>query len=137
MNYIEITGGRKKQRELVENAVITLCNKFLKRFKLEFEIELINCDAHGYCIWNETNVNPRSFLITLHKGMDDNDLLKTLAHEMVHVKQYVKGELKERYKDGHKQLWMNKDYSDASYDDQPWEIEAHELENEWVKIINN
>ena len=136
MNFIEITGGTKKQRELIENSVITLCNRYLKRFKLDLEIELVgNIEEHGFCIWSETNIRPRAFTITLNKKLNKEELLLVLAHEMVHVKQWVRGELKDT--NCGKQLWKNKDYTNTNYDNQPWEIEAHELEYEWVNVINN
>ena len=49
-------------------------------------------------------------------------LLETLAHEMVHVKQYARRELKPRV-----DCWMGKTYNPkkVSYWDLPWEIEAH------------
>ena len=46
----------------------------------------------------------------------------TLAHELVHVKQFAKGTLKQG-KHGH--TWAGKKYSKKTpYLDQPWEIEA-------------
>ena len=133
--FIEITGGKKKQRELVELAAYKLIKKYLPRFKLELEIELVNTDAYGYCIWAETNIRPRAFTITLNKKLENNVLLETLAHEMIHVKQWVRGELKDT--NCGRQLWKGKDYTNTDYDNQPWEIEAHRLEHEWVKTINN
>jgi hypothetical protein len=56
---------------------------------------------------------------------------------MVHVKQYAKGELKERYKYGHKQLWKGKDHSDTDYWDQPWEKEAYKLQDEMYAKMGN
>jgi hypothetical protein len=45
--------------------------------------------------------------------------METVAHEMVHVKQYAKGELTE-------QSWQGKLINPKQeYWDQPWEIEAH------------
>ena len=51
----------------------------------------------------------------------------TLAHEMVHVKQFARGELNESLT-----KWKNKDCSDKEYWDQPWEIEARKLQHELV-----
>lgn len=48
----------------------------------------------------------------------------TLAHEMVHVKQMAKGQLKGGG-DG-TQIWMGKRYpADTPYLDRPWEIDAY------------
>jgi hypothetical protein len=56
-------------------------------------------------------------------------MLIGLAHEMIHVKQYAKGELKD-YLRVNKSKWKGQiiDPEEVDYWDQPWEIEAHEKE---------
>jgi hypothetical protein len=50
------------------------------------------------------------------------DLGSTLAHEMVHVKQFAKGQF--QLEDG-KSMWMGKRITRrVKYLDQPWEVEA-------------
>jgi hypothetical protein len=75
--------------------------------------------AMGYCL--ETD-NDRTFEIELDKTQSMRNLLETLAHEMVHVKQYARRELNPRV-----DCWMGKTYNPkkVSYWDLPWEIEAH------------
>ena len=47
----------------------------------------------------------------------------TLAHEMVHVRQLAKGQLK--YQHNHTKLWMGRRYTKKTrYLDQPWEQDA-------------
>lgn len=48
--------------------------------------------------------------------------LCTLFHELTHVHQFIRGDLVV-------QSWKGEDYSDVEYDNQPWEIEAHAVEN--------
>jgi len=87
-------------------------------------------NANGYCSPEDCSSKLRSFEIDLQK-MRTNRMLKLLAHEMVHVKQFAKNELKERYfKDGYKTLWHGEVCDIDSYWDQPWEIEAFTLEEE-------
>jgi hypothetical protein len=63
------------------------------------------------------NLRGKKFLIG-HK-----ELALSLAHEMVHVKQMVKGQLKTG-SDG-SQTWLGKTYpADTPYLDRPWEVEA-------------
>ena len=51
------------------------------------------------------------------------ELAITLAHEMVHVKQMAKGQLKSASRGA--QIWMGKRYpASTPYLDRPWEIEA-------------
>jgi hypothetical protein len=52
-------------------------------------------------------------------------LLETVAHEMVHVKQYARGELYQGSRIA-KHRWQGKWISNnVDYWDHPWEIEAH------------
>ena len=63
------------------------------------------------------NLRGTKFLIA-HK-----ELAISLSHEMVHVKQMVKGQLKSGPEGS--QIWMGKVYpKDMPYLDRPWEIEA-------------
>lgn len=51
------------------------------------------------------------------------DMALTLAHEMVHVRQFAKGQLK--FAKGSTRIWMGKTYTKKTkYLDQPWEIDA-------------
>lgn len=69
---------------------------------------------------------PRTFRICINPNLSRRTQLLTLAHELVHVKQYAKGELKDtRYPDVTK--WNKQLISDCDteYWDLPWEIEAN------------
>ena len=63
-------------------------------------------------------------------------LLQTLAHEMVHAKQYVRGHYKAQLsRNGRfKRFWMGKPYS-VEYMKRPWEIEAFARETELVSAL--
>lgn len=58
--------------------------------------------------------------------------LTTLAHEMVHVKQFARGELNESLT-----RFKGKDYSNTKYWDQPWEVEARKLQYNMVIKFEN
>ena len=66
---------------------------------------------------------PREFIIDIKSTQSEDEILRTLAHELVHVKQYVYGELNE---EGTK--WCGEHLArDLEYHEQPWEIEAHDV----------
>jgi hypothetical protein len=74
---------------------------------------------------NETDSGPaREFTISLDAGMGKRRTLIALAHEMVHVKQYARGEM--RYIKTRRQVKFKKQYfaADYFYFERPWEIEA-------------
>jgi len=66
---------------------------------------------------------PREFVLEVYKNQEEIEIIKTLAHEMVHVRQYARGELNEEAT-----LWQGRSMArDLEYNEQPWEIEAHDL----------
>ena len=127
MNEILVSGGKVKEREIVEAAVHWCAKKMMPRLRtLDIEVKIKELDqAMGYCLEGDTN---REFQLEIKKGMNLYDLISTVCHEMVHVKQYAKGELRYRHKDGAQQ-WKAKIVSDkVEYMDLPWEKEAFKLE---------
>ena len=81
-----------------------------------------SCGAEGYNTKNE----PREFLIEIHPGIGARDILETLAHEMVHVKQLVYHETNDELS-----VWKGKRVNSdlLDYWHHPWEIEAHGRED--------
>ena len=68
---------------------------------------------------------PRKFLILLDPKSPRTSTIKTLAHELVHVKQFARGEMVDLVRTKH--IKWNKQYIDqdkVDYWDLPWEIEA-------------
>ena len=82
----------------------------------------------GNCVCTFTNdyYKPREFEIQLRRHRSLANTLKTLAHEMVHLKQFAKDELKV---DHSKWKGESIDLEQIEYSDYPWEIEATSLEN--------
>jgi hypothetical protein len=75
--------------------------------------------------YNASN-KPREFVIELHPWIGAKNLLKTLAHEMVHIKQFINLEINESLS-----KWKGDsiDPDSIDYYSHPWEMEAHSLEN--------
>lgn len=70
--------------------------------------------------------DPRTFTIIMDYHRSRRAYLKTLAHELVHVKQYARNELG-IVTIGGKTRWQGYKINDVDvhYFDQPWEIEAY------------
>ena len=68
--------------------------------------------------------NFKHIIMLLDPAVSDESLVSTLCHEMVHVKQYARGQTSIRYH-GKKpvRLWMGRKVN-ACYWDQPWEHDA-------------
>ena len=93
--------------------------------------------AYGFChITDDSLSRPREFMIELDASMRHpfSQILTWLAHEMVHLKQFVRKELWD-YESGRVQ-WKSRAYSKkVHYDDQPWEKEAYRLESELYEMF--
>ena len=118
---ITVTGGKPNQRKYVESMVEFCIQKLMPRMEtLDITVKLKTPDgAMGYCL--ETD-NKRTFEIEIDRNQKLRPLLETVAHEMVHVKQFARRELHPSM-----DTWYGKTYNPkkVSYWDLPWEIEAH------------
>lgn len=135
---ININLGTKSKRKLAEDAISFSIKHLIPRVRsLYIEIDLIyklldKEQVYGDCVNNDTNdcCNPKEFLIRVDSNLSTENFLKTIFHEMIHVKQYVRKELYDYVrKPGCR--WK-KQYFEDKYDDShmtPWEIEAQKLEN--------
>jgi hypothetical protein len=123
------TSGSKYSRRRCNGVVEFFVNKYLKRYKIEIEVlhrGLLRENVYGWCTVQDCDWRPRSFLIELHNHMNEEDYIKTLLHELQHVLQHVRGDLRD--KKGIR-CWKGIDCSELDYDDQPWEQEAHSIES--------
>jgi len=132
---LHIKGSNKAFRKLVESATWFYAEKLMgKRLMSGLEITinlkknlLSKVGFEGTAIWEDDNYRPREFIIELDTTVKIRNLLITLAHEMVHVKQWAKNEMYAymnvagmvRFK-GEKVHMEITDYWDY-----PWEIEAY------------
>ena len=139
---IEVEGYRKQNLELyqsVGNAVefygeVLLGKRMAKNVyvlvKLTKNLKKKE-QAYGFCHIIDDNLSrPREFMIELDSSMKNSfeQILIWLAHEMVHLKQFVRKELWD-YEIGAVQ-WKTKRYSSGmKYNDMPWEKEAYRLED--------
>lgn len=85
----------------------------------------------GLCSWIDEPYRPKEFTIqVVRQGI--HETLSTLAHEMVHVKQYAKGELRDLITKSDMVVWRGARKTVTNYEEtyasQPWEVEAFALE---------
>jgi len=89
--------------------------------KFHHKLFVDNSHSEGLC----ESVDSRNFIIDIALY---GNWMSTLAHELVHVKQFARGELTENL-----QYWKGKDHSETKYWEQPWEKEARRLQK---KLMN-
>lgn len=125
MNYIEITGGKTRQQDYVRSMVEYCINKLMPRMKtLNIDVKLtkLKGDANGYCLRD----SPRDFSIEVDHTQGLRTMLETVAHEMVHVKQYARNEMTDWIIEDKFYKWKGDFVPESTnYWDLPWEIEAN------------
>jgi len=129
---ITVTGGSRRQRMYTESIALFCVNKLMPRMHmLDINIKLKRFSkdtSFGYCLpadEYEVYDRPKRFELEINSGARLRRVLETVAHEMVHVKQFAKGELYQGIRAA-KHRWQG-DWIDDNIDywDLPWEIEAH------------
>lgn len=60
----------------------------------------------------------------------DQEIASNLAHELVHARQFIRGEI-----NADDYVWKGVDYESAEYTDTPWEVEAYQLEQVLVDLF--
>lgn len=123
------TEGYGYSKRLCEDVVCWFVSKYLPRHKLEIEVlhrGLKREGALGYCDVSEETYRPRSFLIELDTYMNKETYATVLIHELIHLRQWVKEELKLK---ASKRYFKGECMEDIDYWEQGHEIEAHKYEN--------
>ena len=118
------TSGSKYSVRRCEGVVEWFCTQH----KIEVEVlhmGLLREGVYGWCTVSDCTWRPRSFLIEIHNRLSTEDYIKTLLHELQHVLQHVRGDLRD--KRGIR-CWKGIDCSELDYENQPWELEAHSIE---------
>ena len=121
---IDIQGSSSVKKTILIRQVIEYMLKALNLKNIFIDVEISNLfqneNAFGFCLC----YTPTEFLIELDQSLSSCDLIETICHEMIHVKQYATGELVEK---GEKILYRNCLYESCD-DSSPWEKEAYEKE---------
>ena len=134
MNFIEVNGGNKTQREICEKVVGHMISKLLPRFRtLDITVELqnIKSEAIGFCMMHDKN----QFEIEIDKKLSIKEMVTALCHEMVHVKQFARKEMVNGMLNGVAK-WKSKKISlDTNYWDLPWEKEAYRMEKKLATSV--
>jgi len=130
MNCVEVIGGKKDRKELAQRVIAWYLDTVMPRMRtLDITVNLTNCykkGAYGYCMQGENN---REFEIEIDKNLRLYDFVSTLCHELTHLKQYARGEMKQL--DDGRTRWKKVIYSEnTSYDESPWEKEAFRVEKQ-------
>jgi len=131
MNYIEVAGGNKFQREIAEKVVYEMISALMPRVRtldINIEIKKFTGDTVGWCLMGDTH---KEFEIEVSKDLSLKDFVTTICHEMVHVKQYYRKEM-----DGESMRWKRKVLPEnTNYYELPWEKEAYRMQDKLAQLV--
>ena len=128
--------GRVKNRRMYEDFACACINDLLPRaFKREIDILIKftkkDIGAMGWCLPTDKN----SIGIVVNTDAEPKMIAQTIAHELTHAKQYIRGELNDTMT-----RWKKEEIPygprggiKIKYRQQPWEIEAFEKEIELTR----
>ena len=130
MNTVMAWGGSQFKRKTAEMVVQYCIDRLMPRIKtLDICVQLSTDMDHadGYCL----AVDNREFVIEVDSRLKGDDFITALTHEMVHVKQYARGETKDVNQ--FTKSWKGEEYiamysTVEEYMELPWEKEAYELQ---------
>jgi hypothetical protein len=141
MYEIRTTGGTPLQAALARDAsrwfldnhmpVATARTTIYVRFAEAGTHEHLGEDSLGSTLWNaRSSWNCRSYTIRIDSGIRNLELLaETVLHEMVHVRQMASRTLRYTLRNSEYDVfWKGQSYAGIPYNSQPWEKQAHSLD---------
>lgn len=137
--HINVKGSRSlKRNRLLTQALEHYCTLQLNKAQLsKISVDIVikrklDNDTLAYCIYSWSDKSFKHFTIELLYTKNIVHMLKRLAHEAIHLKQYALGELDNNTIHRGHTVWLNTivDERKIDYWDHPWEIEAYN--NEYV-----
>jgi hypothetical protein len=137
MIYWNVTGGTKREKYLVREAFEFAVSDLMPRKKnldVEFFIRKLDGDVHGY----HQYIDNGEHNIEIRKGLDEEDFITAVFHEMVHVRQSERRQMKDK---GFVKVWNGVEYLSLystvdEYMSLPWEAEAYQLQEEMLERWN-
>ena len=126
MLYLNITGKASKRR--CKAVIEWFKDKYLPNHHLTIDVVhrgMKREHAIGFCTVMDCDSRPREFLIEMETTLSEDLYCQTLLHELWHVYQHVTGSLRDKRG---VRYWKDVNSDDLSYEEQPWEIEAREME---------
>ena len=138
MNLVTAKGGNKVQREICENVANFMIGQLMPRMRtldIEINLQKLTGDAVGWCQMEDTN---REFTIDVSKNLTIKELVTTICHEMIHVKQYARKEMTDDLVENGSAVWRGRKVNpNTKYYDLPWEKEAYRLQDKFANLVWN
>ena len=122
MIYYIVNQPKKIETALLDKAVLFACDYL--NIDVDFTLEFTSMKRYCFGLCDYDMDEPT---IYISKGISKQNIIRTLFHETVHLKQYTDG----RLVSGSPQRWLGVAISET-YELLPWEVEAFELEEKMM-----
>ena len=136
MVYLTYSGYNYSKKRCA-SIVNWFLDTYLPRHKIIVNVDhkgLLREGIFGWVWAADCDHRPRDFEIEIHNRLDPKLYTETLLHELWHLYQHVRGDLKDK----HQTRWgKGIDHSETDYEDQPWEKEAHGMEEKLYREYNS
>jgi len=139
MLHISLTGGTPGERFIARRAVEFAIEQLMPR-KQNLSIDLTITDLEGDVDGFHMFVDKGEHEIEIQQGLIEEDFVTAIFHELVHVRQHERGQLKDK---GIVKSWKGEEHITAfsttdEYMALPWEEEAYRLQeemyNKWIQM---
>jgi len=134
---VSVTGGKAWQREMASAVASFMLKQTLPEYrKVDVMLQLEKLDGlDGSC--NE--LEDRLFVVKVDSRLKMQEFVKTICHELIHVKQFVKKEMVDffdRKACARKIRWKQTVYGyGTAYERMPWEKEAFKLQEMYAQRV--
>jgi hypothetical protein len=135
---IMIKGASWQKHVMLHAAGVYFAKKLgmLNKKRTKVVVELVpGMQARLKCRGEAHQNSKKSFRIKLDSALKPMSLVKCLAHEMIHVHQWVSGQMEDLCWTRYRVKWGKRIYYPAklAYRKHPWEIQAHKFEDSLYK----
>lgn len=142
---LKITGTTSDSLKAKIESCVRFCateqlgTKVAKRLKIWVRVSknLVKYEKALGLVYAEDNRSKcREFEIRLDSNASPREILQTLCHEMIHIKQFATGEFKMGMA---KSRWQGRNivHNDLDYKQLPWEVEAFKNEKKLYRAWRN
>ena len=124
--------GQLKNKKLVEDISQEVLNDYLPHTKIHKFVDVtVNTvcedECAGLCMGDRYGAEIEIAWTSYGERYTYSEMIRNLCHELIHAKQFMKGELH----GVNMTRWYKLDYSNVPYKKLPWEMEAYGSEK-WL-----
>ncbi len=129
MLYETVTG--KKFSKVIDDAMTFIVNHLdlPSHVWVDITMQKLPEGSCGGCVDLGDDGDHHYFDLDINNNLTQQEIVRTIFHEMKHVEQTVNGRLDQR-------TWCGIDYTGVAYNDRPWEKEAYEFESRTISEYN-